>query len=234
LLENYPTKDLLIIEGIHRSSVERRLPGVRYIHLPTLLVPQQIVGHSKVRVGSRYDGGYVCVNDFEGINTALSLGIGYNDDWDVAIAERGIVVHQFDHSIDEPPHVHQNCRFTKKKIVSRDDGTPNVETLGRLVDEHGYKKGSSLVLKMDVENDEWQIFAEMTAEHLAKFSQIICGFHLFSSVVGDGAYQRALHVLETVLARPGSQLLADAMRSLSADQRARAVLLHFSGSMSLK
>ena len=138
----------------------------------------------------------MCVNDFEGINTALSPGIGYNDDWDVAIAERGIVVHQFDHSIDEPPHVHQNCRFTKKKIVSRDDGTPNVETLGRLVDEHGYKKGSSLVLKMDVENDEWQIFAEMTAEHLAKFSQIICGFHLFSSVVGDGAYQRALHVLE--------------------------------------
>jgi hypothetical protein len=36
----------------------------------------------------------VSVNDFEGINTALSLGIGYNHDWDVAIAERGIVVHQ--------------------------------------------------------------------------------------------------------------------------------------------
>jgi hypothetical protein len=34
LLENYPTKDLLIVEGIHRSSVERRLPGVRYIHRP--------------------------------------------------------------------------------------------------------------------------------------------------------------------------------------------------------
>jgi len=75
----------------------------------------------------------VCVNDSEGINTALLLGIGYNDDWDVAIAERGIGVHQFDHSIDEPPHMHQNW-FTKKKIVSRDDGTPNVETLGRLVD----------------------------------------------------------------------------------------------------
>src|SRR6516225_4611559 len=35
LLENYPPKDLLIVEGIHRSSVERRLPGVRYIHSPT-------------------------------------------------------------------------------------------------------------------------------------------------------------------------------------------------------
>jgi glycosyltransferase involved in cell wall biosynthesis len=35
LLESYPPKDLLIVEGIHRSSVERRLPGVRYIHPPT-------------------------------------------------------------------------------------------------------------------------------------------------------------------------------------------------------
>src|SRR5262249_39675777 len=35
LLENYPPRNLLIVEGIHRSSVERRLPGVRYIHPPT-------------------------------------------------------------------------------------------------------------------------------------------------------------------------------------------------------
>src|SRR5438876_498716 len=84
------------------SQLQRRealaastIAGERILTLGSLLVPQQIVGHSKVRVGSRYDGGYVCVNDFEGINTALSLGIGYNDDWDVAIAERGIVVHQF-------------------------------------------------------------------------------------------------------------------------------------------
>jgi hypothetical protein len=32
LLENYPSKDLMIVEGFHRSSVERRLPGVRYMH----------------------------------------------------------------------------------------------------------------------------------------------------------------------------------------------------------
>jgi hypothetical protein len=35
LLQNYPPKDLLIVEGVHRSSVERRLPGVRYIHPPS-------------------------------------------------------------------------------------------------------------------------------------------------------------------------------------------------------
>src|SRR5437660_8964837 len=32
LFENYPPEALLIVEGIHRSLPERRLPGVRYIH----------------------------------------------------------------------------------------------------------------------------------------------------------------------------------------------------------
>ena len=42
LLENYPPEDLLIVEGIHRSSVERRLPGVRYIHPPTPVVGRML------------------------------------------------------------------------------------------------------------------------------------------------------------------------------------------------
>jgi hypothetical protein len=34
LFENYPSKDLMIVEGFYRSSVERRLPGVRYFYPP--------------------------------------------------------------------------------------------------------------------------------------------------------------------------------------------------------
>jgi len=32
LFEGYPPKKLVIVEGIHRSSIERRLPIVRYVH----------------------------------------------------------------------------------------------------------------------------------------------------------------------------------------------------------
>lgn len=35
LFENYPPKNLLAVEGIHRSSIERRLPSVRYVHPST-------------------------------------------------------------------------------------------------------------------------------------------------------------------------------------------------------
>src|SRR5262245_16910804 len=70
----------------------------RILKLGSLLAPQHAVGQSKVRLGSKYDGGYICLNDFDGITTAFSFGIGQNDDWDFEIAGKGIVVHQFDHS----------------------------------------------------------------------------------------------------------------------------------------
>jgi hypothetical protein len=168
----------------------------RILKLGSLLAPQQAIGQSKVRLGSKFDGGYICLNDFDGITTAFSLGIGQNDDWDVEIAGKGIVVHQFDHSIDRPPHVHPNCHFHKKRIVPADDGTSNAETIAHLVEKYSRSGEVSLILKIDIENDEWQVLAETTRDHLAKFSQIICEYHLFSAVTDDVWYQRALHVLE--------------------------------------
>src|SRR5215813_2192807 len=108
----------------------------RILKLGSLLAPQHAVGQSKVRLGSKYDGGYICLNDFDGITTAFSFGLGQNDDWDIEIAGKGIMVHQFDHSMGQPPHVHPNCHFHKKRIVPRDDGTPNTETIAHLVEKY--------------------------------------------------------------------------------------------------
>src|SRR5947207_49992 len=74
--------------------------GGRALKLGSLLAPQRAVGHSKVRLGSKYDGGYICIDDFNEITTAFSFGIGKNDDWDIEIANKGIAVYQFDHTID--------------------------------------------------------------------------------------------------------------------------------------
>jgi len=180
------------LRALAASTVARE----RIVKLGSLLAPQQAVGKSKVRLGSKYDGGYICLDDFCGIATAFSLGIGKSDEWEIEVAERGIVVHQFDHSIDSPPHVHPNCHFHRKRIVPRHDGTSEVETIAHLVEQNARGGDSSLILKIDIENDEWQVFAETTRGHLARFSQIICEFHSFSAVTEDVWYQRALHVLE--------------------------------------
>lgn len=43
-----------------------------------LLQPQRALGADKIRLGNIGDGGYICLDDFAGIDTALSFGI--NDD----------------------------------------------------------------------------------------------------------------------------------------------------------
>lgn len=40
--------------------------------------PYELVGFEKIRVGRNNDGGYVMVDDFDGIEAAYSIGI--NDD----------------------------------------------------------------------------------------------------------------------------------------------------------
>ena len=80
----------------------------RAIAIARMLKPYQLHNASKLRVGGSEDGGYVMVDDFAGIETAFSLGIGPNVDWDYEIAERGIPVHQFDHTVSGPPRSHTN------------------------------------------------------------------------------------------------------------------------------
>src|SRR5262245_46300427 len=119
------------LSQLARSS----LANERIQRLGCFMVPLEAKGQSKVRLGSKYDGGYVCLYDFENVKAVLSLGIGGNDDWDISIAERGIPVYQFDHSIDKPPHWHPNCRFQRKRIVPIEDGTNTHETIANITEK---------------------------------------------------------------------------------------------------
>ena len=80
-----------------------------------LLRPQRALGTTKVRIGSEHDGGYVMLDDFQGLDRALSFGVCDNDSWDLQVAERGIPVEQFDHSVEEAPSNHELLHFHKKK-----------------------------------------------------------------------------------------------------------------------
>jgi hypothetical protein len=185
-------KHQLQLEALATSMVAR----ARILKLASLLIPQKVVGQSKVRLGSKHDGGYICLDDFAGVTAAFSFGIAENDDWDNEIADRGIMVHQFDHTIDSSPHRHANFRFQKKKIVPIIGREPDVESISSLMAQHANARAASIILKMDVEHDEWQIFASAPSSDLQKFSQIVCEFHGFSRIANDHWYERALTALE--------------------------------------
>lgn len=175
------------IEALATSPVARE----RILQLTRLLVPVKAIGHQKTRLGGQYDGGYVCVDDLDGIKAAFSFGIAQDVTWDIDIADRGIPVYQLDHSVDGPPRTHANFRFQKAKAVPVKRRHSAEESISSLLTKHTDRKIASVILKMDVEHDEWQIIESACREDLRVFAQIICEFHGFDLIMNADWFQRA-------------------------------------------
>ncbi len=140
-----------------------------------LLRPASARGFGKVRIGRDWDGGYVMLDDFAGLEGALSLGIADDVSWDIGIADRGIRVAQFDPSVDGPPQPHPLFSFRPLRIVAHDQpGGISVDTA--VVEHFGQGRGK-LLLKIDIEGSEWDVFLAVSAGVMSRFKQIVCEFH---------------------------------------------------------
>jgi hypothetical protein len=140
-----------------------------------LIMPKCCSGPQKIRVGSANDGGYIMLDDFAELSCALSFGISDNDSWDLAVAERGVHVYQFDHSVEQAPSSHQYLKFFKTRISTRQ--SHGSETLPELIKLYSRKKSSDILLKMDIEGDEWEVLNDCPGSILKHCTQIICEFH---------------------------------------------------------
>jgi hypothetical protein len=154
------------------------------------LTPFAVEGFRKLRVGRANDGGYVMLDHFDGIAAALSFGIGGDDSWDVAIADRGIPVRQFDHTVSGAPTAHPRCSFSRKRLVATPDRRDGV-TLRAIADE----QAGDLILKMDVDGDEWRVLDAADAATLSRFRQIVCELHRFRRLRFPGWTRLANRVL---------------------------------------
>jgi hypothetical protein len=137
--------------------------------------PYSVEGFEKVRVGRMADGGYVCVDDLSPVKTCFSCGVGGDDSFDLDLARRGVKVLQFDHTVDSAPSEHKNKEFFKRCVLSvPGDGI----TIGELVERHG-GSDADLLLKIDIEHDEWPVFDALPENALPRFRQIVGEFHGF-------------------------------------------------------
>ena len=169
---------------------------MRILQLAQLLKPHDAIGQTKVRLGDAFDGGYVCLNDFVGISAAFSFGISDNSSWDRAVGDREILVHQFDHTVTGPPDRHDNFRFKKKKIVATGEESSERESIASLLARFPTQNAASLLLKIDIESDEWRVLYTTSDDDLGVFSQLICELHDFSRIIEDDWWIRAQAVLE--------------------------------------
>lgn len=142
-----------------------------------LLRPHDLVGARKVRLGRFFDGGYVMIDLFKSVKAAYSLGINDDVSWDLDIANRGIPVFQYDHTIDGLPAAHPLFTWSKTGIADVADETNGLDTLPNLIERNGHASETDMLLKCDIEGFEWMVLATMPGAVLNQFSQIVIELH---------------------------------------------------------
>jgi hypothetical protein len=125
------------------------------------------------RFGSRFDGGYLLVDDVSKSDICISLGVGDNFSFDLDISTRCCKVLMFDHTIDAPEIRATNITFNKIGISS--NPLPGFTTLEQILDTIPVE--TDLILKVDIEGAEWDVFDTIPEESLIRFRQIIVEFH---------------------------------------------------------
>lgn len=161
-----------------------------------LVSPRKVIGFSKVRIGCAGDGGYVMLDDFAGVVGGLSFGIADNDAWDAALAERGLSIDQFDHTVDAAPTKHKLLHFHKKRLAPQ--ASEGAVTLPDVIETYPSSTRADLIVKMDIEGDEWDVLDAIAEGALSRLSQIICEFHELRRLVEPDFRAKAKRVFSTL------------------------------------
>lgn len=151
------------------------------------------------RVGRDYDGGYTMLEDFNHSSIAYSIGICDDVSWDKDMADRGLDVYMYDHTIDSLPEENEKFHWYKIGLTGTyHKDMPYLKTLPMLLKENGHADMNGMILKMDIEGAEWDVLAKLDSDVLGKFSQIVFEFHDLNNVAMESVITAALKNLNDV------------------------------------
>jgi len=141
----------------------------------SLLRPYDVLNAPKIRVGRPFDGGYIMIDSFDGVEAAYSLGINDDVSWDLDMSLRDIDIFQYDHTIESLPA--ENPRFHWEKLGIAASSSEVMRSISDLIKTNGHQDSSNLVLKCDIECAEWDVLRHIPNAVLSKFSQIVLELH---------------------------------------------------------
>jgi len=133
-----------------------------------------------VRLGPADDGGYLVPDDLDGISTCFSPGVSSISGFELDCANLGMQVYLADRSVDRPAEEHKNFHFTKKFIGST--AVEGFTTLERWVSGASVERESDLMLQMDVEGYEFEIFLSCNEALINRFRIIVAEFHMLDQL----------------------------------------------------
>ena len=163
-----------------------------------LLTPMDVLGKRKVRLGSEFDGGYITIEpetrqEKDGI--AYSFGISTYDPWSLEMVERGYNVFQYDGTIENGPYNHPMIHFFKYMITGSSRLKKNEKNIRQILkDNNHYDK--NIMVNIDIEGGEWDLFESITNEEIMHFEQIIVEFHGF--LPSDDKITKKMEILKKI------------------------------------
>lgn len=174
------------------DEVKSTMPYRRCSELIALLTPMEI--RHLIRVGRDFDGGYVMVDDLTRIDAAYSFGINDDVSWDEAIAGRGIEVYLYDHTIEKLPKENPRFHFFNKGLTGHKKGE-QLGTLEEFIAANHHQESRNLLLKMDIEGCEWDVFHQTSSATISQFSQIVLEFHRLTPFTAEASHEQKIKVL---------------------------------------
>lgn len=126
---------------------------------------------TKIRIGNKHDGGYIALKKFcEKTDTVYSFGVENDVGFELDFVNKfpDAKVKLFDHTINSLPNEHLKFTFFKRGV-----GPGYNELKDIICNDTG-----NLLLKMDIEWDEWATFLSSDNKTLSKFNQLLIEFHV--------------------------------------------------------
>ncbi len=178
------------------KSTPMRVEPVTQQDLLDLLImiqPRSCSGMRMVRIGNDYDGGYVMPSRGLKSDLVVSIGVGPDVSFDLALARGGAQILQFDHTVAESPAQHPNFKFYPMGWgATRTENMLSFADINTLVQAHHAKHP---MLKFDIEGGEYEALTATDAEDLRAYDVIVCEFHGFENLADPDFFRTAWNVL---------------------------------------
>ena len=181
-INNYNNKIKLIekaqnLQQIKINYLSNYINNIYSFDIINIFRPMKVLGYQKIRIGRKSDGGYVILNDFKDIQIAYSFGISREISFEKELADRNIDIYMYDHTISGLPFQNKRFHWKKMGLSSKFTANSNMKTLKELLTENGHLKQQNMILKIDIESSEWNVFQELTPDIIKQFKLIVGEFH---------------------------------------------------------
>lgn len=143
----------------------------------SLLTPCDVPSVPKVRIGNKTgDGGYVMADRFRSGQKVYSYGISTEISFDLELAERGLEIFMYDHTVSGLPFSHPNFNFFRQGLAPRNIPEESLYSLEYHTAMNHHTE-NDMILKMDIEGAEWSVLGQIDPGLLSRFEQLTLEIH---------------------------------------------------------